>query len=136
MQGSANVKGTLDATFINVASDVRVGSKLETAEFDAGEGALTVDIESSTVTMGDVFAADTYARTVKVYDEWQVPSEDGSSMVASSGLANVATEHDIAGAVADANEYTDAASSSIMNTINALPGVGEGAILYDIIEDE
>ena len=46
-------------------------------------------------------------------------------MVSSAGLANIATEHDVA-----------AASSSIMNTINALPGVGEGAILYDIIEDE
>ena len=42
-------------------------------------------------------------------------------MVASSGLAGIATEHDI---------------SNIMSTINALPGVGEGAILYDIIEDE
>ena len=54
-----------------------------------------------------------------------MPSDDGSSMVDSSGLANVATEHDVA-----------AASSNIMSTINALPGVGEGAILYDIIEDE
>lgn len=73
----------------------------------------------------DVFKADLYNSTVKVYDEWQVPSEDGSSMVASSGLAAVATEHDIA-----------ATSSSIMQVINALPGVGEGAILYDVLEDE
>lgn len=50
-----------------------------------------------------------------------MPSEDGSSTVTSSGLAKVATEHDI---------------SNVINTINALPGVGAGAILYDIIEDE
>lgn len=35
----------------------------------------------------------------------------------------------------EANSYTDTASSNIMNTINALPGVGEGAILYDIIDE-
>ena len=70
MQGSANINGTLDATFINVASDVHIGSKLETATFDAGGGALTVNSESATVAMGDVFAADVFNSTVKVYDEW------------------------------------------------------------------
>lgn len=129
--GSANIIGTLDAREINVSRAVCIGGTLETAELNAGEGALTVnDIGgSASVAMGSIFEADLETSTVKVYDEWT----DGE--VASTGLAAVATEHDITSAVADANEYTDAASSNIMSTINALPGIGEGAILYDVIEE-
>lgn len=133
MQGSANIKGTLDATFINVASDVRIGNTLETDALNAGNGALAVDSDENgnlTVAMGSAFTANTTDNTVMIHDEWT----DGETT--SSGLAAVATEHDITSAVADANEYTDAASSNIMSTINALPGIGDGAILYDVLEDE
>ena len=121
MQGSANIKGTLDATSINVANDVRIGS-----------GALAVNSDETgnlTVAMGSAFKANTMDNTVMIHDEWT----DGETT--STGYAAVATEHDITSAVADANEYTDAASSNIMSTINALPGIGDGAILYDVIEE-
>lgn len=132
MQGSANIKGTLDATSINVASDVRIGSTLETGALEVGDGALAVNSDENdnlTVAMGSAFKANTADNTVMIHDEWT----DGATT--SSGFAAVATEHDITSAVADANDYTDAASSNIMSTINALPGIGEGAILYDVIEE-
>lgn len=127
LQGSANVKGTLDALDINVSNAVSIGGALETGSLNAGSDVLIV--RAGAVTMGSAFAVNTAANTVMVHDEWT----DGETT--STGLAAVATEHDVTSAVADANEYTDAASSNIMSTINALPGIGEGAILYDVIEE-
>ena len=72
------------------------------------------DQNNATVDIGDLFEADLHNSTVKVYDEWQVPSEDGSSTVTSTGLANVATEHDI---------------SSIVQALDK-------TIRYDVLEDE
>lgn len=124
--GSANIIGTLDALDINVSDAISAGSSLQVGRWlgvNAGEAG------AGMVTMGSAFTANTTDNTVMIHDEWT----DGETT--SSGFAAVATEHDITSAVADANEYTDAASSNIMSTINALPGIGEGAILYDVIEE-
>lgn len=77
---------------------------------------------TDTLTVSQVMTAGS-TTGVQVYDTWT--EQDGELVVSSSGMVAVATEKDII-----------AVSSSILEVINALPGVGDGAILYDEITEE